>query len=105
MHLFDQLAWQVKEDDLRAAARMQQELEERMIPMVRRALRRGVGDSPINRRILVEAERILPAGIVLPDEERERRIARIARRVSAAAVGKLRPQALAPRQLLETVPA
>ena len=103
MHDFEQLARRVERDDLHAAALMQQQLEAQMIPMVRRTLRRGLGDSPLSRRILAEAESLLPADAVLPAEERDRRIARIARRVSLSAVGNLRHPRAAPRPLCETV--
>jgi hypothetical protein len=103
MHDFEQLAWRVRRDDLHATALMQQQLESQMIHMVRRALRRGLRDSPLNQRILEEAERVLPADAVLPAEERDRRIARIARRVCASAIGNLRPQGTVPRPQCETV--
>ena len=103
MHEFDQLARRVKQNDFRAAAQMQESLELQMIPIVRRTLRRGLRDSALSRRILAEAERLTPKGDMLPAEERDRRIARIARRVCASVVGKLQPQK--PALICETVPA
>ena len=74
-----------------------------MIPIVRRTLQRGTADTPLSQRILAEAKRVLPPDMPLPAEERDRRIAGIARRVSTSAVNKLRPQATAAPALGETV--
>jgi hypothetical protein len=101
MHEFDQLAGRVKQNDLCAATLMQESLELQMLPIVRRTLRRGVRDSPLSRRILAEADRLTPTADTLPAEERERRIARIARRVCASVVAKLQPQR--PALVCETV--
>lgn len=103
MNELDVLAAKVHAGDAGAAAKLRRELESRMVPIVRRALRGGAAATPLARRILAEAGRVAPRGWNGPAEERERLIGHVARRVCGSVLDGLAP---APRRgLLETVRA
>lgn len=77
-----------------AANRLQHELETQLARIVRRVLREGQGWSESTRLLFSEARRAACDAPGSPAEEHDRRIARLARRLGARVVRRLRPAAV-----------
>lgn len=83
-----QLADRARRNDPTAAGDLRRALESRMGPIIRRAMRRGVGDTALNRRILVEADREGDRPDRLSPHECEERVVR---RLCDSVLARLRP--------------
>jgi hypothetical protein len=85
MTQLQQWAARAKQNDPVAWVNLWEELRTQMVPVVRRALRRGVGDSRLSQRILAEAR-------ACPRDRSDQHVQQVTRRLCESIVRDLKPQ-------------
>lgn len=88
------LVARVKQGDPAAPQALYQELEPQLVHRVRRVVRLGVGESPVDQWILKEAERFARQGRSPPYEDREWLIEPVAQRLCTIMIEQLQPASL-----------
>src|SRR5262249_757704 len=99
-----ELETRVSRGDPSAEGELLDELEPQMVFMVRRALRTSPGDSPLDRMIRKEIDRLTPEPGQGRSLEERGLVRQIAQRVCAAMIDRLRPSPMEYRER-DTIPA
>lgn len=93
-NVFASLADRVAVGDSRATGELRRHLEPEMVHIVRRVVCKGAGRSPMDRRILAEAQRVGLDAVIADGADGEQLIRRVAHCVSLLFIDGLRaPQA------------
>ncbi|MBI1916876.1 MAG: hypothetical protein HYS12_19385 [Planctomycetes bacterium] len=99
----DNLAARVRQGEREAANRLHQLLAPQMVRLVRRALRQGAGSSPLDERILAEAQRALEDNPDQRPPEGEALIRQVAQRLCDNLLRRATQPGAPTRCLVDTV--
>ena len=89
MNPFSVLASKAQRGDQNARNQLHRQLEPQMLSIVRRVVEQGFGRTTLDRRILLEADRIGWRSDLAASEERDRMIRMIARSVCSTVIANL----------------
>lgn len=102
-NMFAALVHRVETGDVAAQNELRRKIEPEMIFIVRHVIQRGVGQSPMDRRILAEARRLGVDARTASSTDGEVLIRQIAERVSGLFVAGLRRKHVDQRSAAETI--
>ncbi|MBM3995675.1 MAG: hypothetical protein FJ303_16210 [Planctomycetes bacterium] len=104
-NIFSALMDRVQVGDKTAQLELRQKLEPEMVFIVRHVIEKGVGHSPMDRRILAEARRLGVHAGMIATTDGEALIRQIAECVSGLFIAGLQRKAAAPRYAADTIRA
>ncbi len=99
-----ELEARVSRGDAAAEGELLNRLEPQMVCMVRRAMRSQPNATPLDRLIRAEISRLSLGNEQNPDLEDGRLARRVAQRICATMIDRLRPKPLTIREMRDTVP-
>jgi hypothetical protein len=99
-----ELEARISRGDAAAEGELLNRLEPQMVCMVRRALRSQPNATPLDRLIRAEINRLSLGNEQNPDLEDSRLARRVALRICATVIDRLRPKPLTIREMRDTVP-
>jgi hypothetical protein len=99
-----ELEARVSRGDTSAEGELLNRLEPQMLCMVRRAMRSRANATPLDRLIRAEINRLLPDHEQNPDKDDGRLAHRVAQRICATVIDRLRPKPRSIREMRDTVP-
>ena len=102
-NMFTVLAVRVEEGDTGAQSELRRQLEPELVRIVRRVIRHGVGRTPVDRRILAEARRLGLDAASAQTAAGECLIRSVASSVGALLIAGLRPRAVDPHAIGDTI--
>ena len=100
---FARLADRAAHGDSTAKSQFRRELEPELVHIVRQTLRSGLANTPINRRILAEVQRLGEDAAIDSSADRELLIRKVARHLCLSMATHLRPVPNDDRLTAETV--